>query len=110
MTTKIYGLKNCDTCRQAFKALQAAGHEVVLVDVRADRLNDDQLASFFAQFGEKLINSRSTTWRQLDEAERERPHPELVKAHPSLMKRPVIAHKGILTLGFDAGVRVQLGL
>lgn len=106
----VYGLKACDTCRAAVKALAAAGHDVALVDVRAEPLSEAQLARFLGAFGDALVNRRSTTWRTLSEAERARA-PEVVLAdHPALMKRPVIAVGGALHLGWDAGVKGALGL
>lgn len=86
----IYGLKTCDTCRKTARALAAAGHEVVLRDIRAEPLSPGELAAFLDVFGEALVNRRSTTWRALSEAERARPAAELLAAHPALMRRPVI--------------------
>lgn len=56
---KLYGLKNCDTCRKALKALP----DVELVDVRADGVPEDVLARAYEQFGAAFLNTRSTTWR-----------------------------------------------
>ena len=97
---QIYGLKNCDTCRKALKALPDA----VLVDVRADGVPDAVLAQAWDRFGEKLLNTRSTTWRQLDEAARQMPPLELIKATPSVMKRPLIAVDNQLFLGWNSTV------
>ena len=97
---QIYGLKNCDTCRKALKALPGA----VLEDVRADGVPDAVLAQAWDRFGEKLLNTRSTTWRQLDEAARQMPPLELIKATPSVMKRPLIAVDNQLFLGWNSTV------
>ena len=83
----IYGLKNCDTCRKAIKAFPDA----TLVDVRTQGVPGDVLAAAFAKFGDALINTRSTTWRGLDASEREASQHDLLKEHPTLMKRPLIA-------------------
>jgi len=93
----IYGLKNCDTCRKAIKALPDAQ----LVDVRKDGVPADLLARAHAQFGAALVNTRSTTWRGLDEAERGADPLELLAAHPALMKRPLIAVGEDLFLGWN---------
>ncbi len=106
----VFGLKACDTCRAAVKALEASGREVRLVDVRAEPLEGAQLARFLGAFGEALVNRRSTTWRGLSEAERARAPEVLLADHPALMKRPVIAAGGALYLGWDAGVKGALGL
>ncbi|MGA0925202.1 MAG: arsenate reductase, partial [Lutimaribacter sp.] len=68
---KLYGLKNCDTCRKALKALPQAQ----LVDVRTDGVGADVLARALAQFGAALVNTRSTTWRALDAGARAQPPP-----------------------------------
>ena len=98
---KIYGLKNCDTCRRALKDLRTAGHEVALVDVRSDGIAAEELERLFLVFGQDLMNRRSTTWRKLSEEEREGEPVTLMLTHPSLMKRPVIVEDGGLqTLGW----------
>ncbi len=100
----LYGLKACDTCRKALKALRAAGHEVQFVDVRMARIPPEQLALFYTKFGSDLVNTRSTTWRGLSDVARQSPALELLAQHPTLMKRPVIDHNGALTLGWKKDV------
>lgn len=104
----LFGLKNCDTCRKAQKALAEAGHEVDFVDVRDTPLSDDRRATFLAAFGDRLVNTRSTTWRGLSEAERAQAPDTLLAVHPTLMKRPVIADGETLYLGWDATVKSAL--
>lgn len=100
MSTMVYGLKACDTCRKAMKALPDA----TLRDIRAEPLSEPEIARFLNAFGDALVNRRSTTWRGLDTAERARPAAELLAAHPTLMKRPVIDGPAGLTLGWSAEV------
>ncbi len=97
----LYGLKTCDTCRKAAKALVAAGHAVTFRDVRAEPLSGTEIATVLAAFGDRLVNRSSTTWRGLDEAERARPAADLLAAHPALMKRPVLVEGEKITLGWD---------
>ena len=103
---KLYGLKNCDTCRKALKLLPDAEP----VDVRADGISDDVLQKALEQFGDALLNTRSTTWRGLSEEERQIAPLELLKSHPALMKRPLIEHEGALKLGWSKDVQAELGL
>ena len=105
---KLYGLKNCDTCRKALKSLAAAGHDVRFVDVRSDGVTKADLERFQAAFGDALLNTRSTTWRGLGDAERGADPINLLIDHPTLMKRPVIDHDGSLTLGWTKDVQAQL--
>lgn len=101
---RIYGLKTCDTCRKAAKALG-----VPVSDVREHPLSEGQLAAFHAQFGEALVNRRSTTWRGLSESVRQSPELELLRDHPALMKRPVIEDDaGTLYLGWGSDVKARL--
>ncbi|WP_370401014.1 arsenate reductase family protein [Sulfitobacter sp. JB4-11] len=101
---QIYGLKNCDTCRKALKALPGA----TLVDVRADGVPDAVLAQAHATFGDALVNTRSTTWRQLDDTARQQPPLDLIKATPSVMKRPLIAVGDQLFLGWNKDVEAEV--
>ncbi|MCU9837846.1 MULTISPECIES: arsenate reductase family protein [Ruegeria] len=102
----IYGLKNCDTCRKALKALPNAR----LVDVRDDGIGKEVLARAWAEFGAALLNTRSTTWRGLDEAERARDPLDLIAGHPALMKRPLIEAGGEFYLGWTPDTRRALGV
>lgn len=102
---RVYGVKACDTCRKAVKALGAE-----LVDIRATPLDADQIAAFHATFGEALLNKRSTTWRGLSEAERAMDPVALIAAHPTVMKRPVIEKDGKLTLGWTKDVQAHYGV
>ncbi len=101
---QIYGLKNCDTCRKAAKALPAAQ----LVDVREKGLPVNLLDRALAQFGPKVLNTRSTTWRGLDEAERQRDPRSLILDHPALMKRPLIAVENLLFLSWNKEIEAEI--
>ncbi|MFT6674420.1 MAG: arsenate reductase [Sulfitobacter sp.] len=96
----IYGLKNCDTCRKALKALPDAE----LIDARAQGVPDTLLAAAFEKFGAALLNTRSTTWRGLSEAERQEAPLDLIKAHPAVMKRPLIVVDNHIFLGWNNAI------
>ena len=100
----VYGLKNCDTCRKALKSLTDAQ----LRDVRADGVPADVLKSAYDSFGAALVNTRSTTWRGLSEAERAGDPLALLTTHPTLMKRPLIEDHGTLYLGWTREVQAAL--
>jgi len=61
-----------------------------------------------ARFGADLVNRKSTTWRQLSEAERQRDPRELLAEHPALMKRPLIDDGGTLYLGWGKDTQAAL--
>lgn len=102
----IYGLKNCSTCRAALKALPGAQ----MHDVRDDAMDQAVLARAFDLFGDKILNTRSTTWRELDAAARSGAPLDLIAAHPTLMKRPLIADGDALYLGWDKTTQAALGV
>lgn len=106
----LYGLKNCDTCTKARKALQAAGREVVFVDIRADADLAAKVPAWVAAVGgEALVNKRSTTWRGLDDAARASAAGDgaaaLLTAHPTLIKRPVIEVGDKVHVGWGPNVQ-----
>ncbi len=101
---KLFGLKNCDTCRKALKILE----DVDFVDVRAEGVPVEVLQEAYEFFGEALLNKRSTTWRNLSESERAEPPIALLQAQPTLMKRPLIVDDAQLWLGWGKDVQAEL--
>ncbi|WP_121633653.1 arsenate reductase family protein [Tropicibacter alexandrii] len=100
----VYGLKTCDTCRKALKALPDAE----LRDVRSDGVPETVLREAYDRFGAALVNTRSTTWQTLGEAERASAPLDLLAAHPTLMKRPLIARGDEMWLGWGKDVQAAL--
>ena len=92
----IYGLKNCDAC----KAFLKAEPDFELIDVSITPLPEDILKKAIENFGEELINKRSTTWRKLEIETREKQPQEIIRLHPKVMKRPLVKlNSGELSLG-----------
>ena len=102
----LYGLKACDTCRKAMRALNGAQ----LVDVRDDGLPDEILMRALQEFGSNLVNTRSTTWRGLSQDDRAGAPEALIRAYPALMKRPLILISDKLYLGWSAETQKALGV
>jgi len=50
-TINLHGLKNCDTCRKAMKALESAGHNVKFHDVRTDGVTKAQITKWATRVG-----------------------------------------------------------
>lgn len=83
---------------------------MIFHDVRDEPLPPDVIARFLDRFGAALLNTRTTTWRNLPESERSRPAAELLAAHSALMKRPVIESGDLVTLGWSKEAeRAHLG-
>lgn len=101
---QLYGLKTCDTCRKALKALPNAE----FVDVRAEGVPPETLRQAIEQFGAKIINTRSTTWARIDRGAAAEPPEALLVAHPTLMKRPLIVAEDAMYLGWGQDVQGAL--
>jgi len=101
---KILGLKNCDNCRKARRALPAAE----FVDIRDVPLTLAEITDLFQVFGDDLVNRKSTTWRGLSEVERAADPVTLLGEHPALMKRPVILDGSQAFLGWSTEVRDKI--
>ena len=114
MTLTVYHLKTCDTCRKAIKAMAAAGHDLTLIDVRADGVPAGELTRIEKAIGwEKLLNTRSTTWRGLSEGDKVGMDASkavaLMTEHSTLIKRPVIIREaGPITAGWTKEVQAEL--
>jgi len=112
MTLTIYHLKTCDTCRKAIKAVQAAGHEPELIDVRSDGVPAVKLKAIADAVGwDVLLNTRSTTWRGLSDLDKSDMNSDkalaLMGAHPTLIKRPVIDTGLEISVGWTKDVQAQ---
>ncbi len=91
----LYGLKNCDTCRKVKKALEGAEIRYAFHDLREEPPTKMQIGHWAAAAGwEKMLNKSSTTWRNLDDAQKagvtEKKALALMAEHPTLIKRPII--------------------
>ena len=103
--TTLYGIKNCDTIRKARKWLEANDIDYRFHDVRSDGLDESRLSQWIETLGwETLLNKRGMSWRNLADkdkvdldADKAR---DLLLAHPAMIKRPVLEHKGDLFCGF----------
>lgn len=105
---RFFGLKACDTCRKALKAIGDKGLAVTVTDVRADGIAPADQAKIVAAFGDATLNRASTTWRGLSDAEKAGDVADLLAAHPTLMKRPVIENNGVWTIGWKPDVQKQV--
>jgi arsenate reductase-like glutaredoxin family protein len=104
----LYGIPTCDSCKRAQKALAAAGHAVTFRDIRAEPLSAEEVARLVTEFGDRLINRQSTTWRAFSDFLKAAEPEAQIAANPAVMKRPVIESGGRFWLGWDAGVEAAL--
>ncbi len=113
MSYKLYGLKNCDTCRKAKKALEAAGKQVEFFDIRSEDVTDRDILLWADEAGwEVLLNVRSATWRGLTERQKadlnEDKALKLMNKHRALMKRPIIVWGSEVFVSWSKAVQESL--
>lgn len=109
MSLTLYGLKNCDTCKKALKALEGAGKSVTFVDIRAEADLQALVPKWLSSAGaDLLVNRRSTTWRNLSDEARETDPEALLVANPTLIKRPVIDAGEAVYVGWTKDVQAAL--
>jgi Spx/MgsR family transcriptional regulator len=108
----VYGIKQCDTCRKALKWLSDQGIEHRFHDFRVEGLSAVVLQDWLnSPFTGKIVNRRSTTWRQLSDEQRQLEGAALVELlleHPTLIKRPVLVRDEIVAVGFNPGDLAEL--
>lgn len=111
--TIVYGIKNCDSVKKARKWLESRDIAYTFHDFRADGLSKDLLQTWLDQLGaEAIINTRSTTWKQLSEKDQKlalgTQAAAVVLANPTLIKRPVLAKGDTLVVGLKLDVYEDL--
>ena len=98
----MYGIKNCDTIKKASKFFETQGVDFEFIDFRQTPIDLQTLQSFIDGVGwDKLINKRSTTYRNLSDDEKQNITLELTLKNPTLIKRPVLVTKDGVSVGFD---------
>ena len=106
MSIILYGIKNCDTVKKARRWLETQQLEYTFHDFRVDGLTKDMLKDFLKHVDwEILLNKRGTTWRKLSENQKQDISKQkalsLMHENPTLIKRPVLDHKGVYLVGFS---------
>ena len=104
----IYGLSTCSVCQRARKTLEAAGNIVTFRDVRAEPLSEVELAELITEFGDRLVDRKSTDYRALNDWLKNSEAEAQIAAKPKVMTRPVIRDGNILHLGWDDAVEAAL--
>jgi arsenate reductase (glutaredoxin) len=107
MTIVVYGISNCDTVKKARAWLTDQGVTYRFHDFKKDGVPGEQLDAWVQQLGwEKLVNRKGTTWRKLDAGTQAgvvdaSSATQLMRAQPSVIKRPVVEWGRSATVGFD---------
>lgn len=103
----IYGIKNCDTMKKAFRWLDEHQVEYQFHDYKKEGVDAALAATWVAKLGwEAVINKRGTTWRKLTDDVKENMNESnavaLMLEQPSVIKRPLIIKNNDVYLGFNA--------
>ena len=106
MATVLHGISNCDTVKKAKKWLTEQNIAFTFHDFRKQGLTETWLLEAESALGwEVLLNKRGTTYRKLDEADKQDLNKDkalaLLLAHDALIKRPVLLHNGSFYCGFS---------
>ena len=116
MTITIYGIKSCSTMKKAFTKLDELGVSYEFHDYKKQGVDKDTVQRWVNALGvDKVLNKRGTTWRKLDDAQKQAADAsvdnaiELLVENTSMIKRPIVEgqiddkNQGqpILLCGFD---------
>ncbi|QYK43135.1 MAG: hypothetical protein KF887_08585 [Paracoccaceae bacterium] len=104
----LYGISTCDTCKRALKTLTAAGKPVTFRDIRANPLTSEEISRLVQEFGDRIVNRQSTTYRAFSDFLKAADPEAQIAAQASVMKRPVIESDGRFWLGWDAATEAAL--
>jgi arsenate reductase len=101
----MFGIKNCDTIKKARRWMDENGLAYAFHDYKAEGIDAARLARWSEAVGwEPLLNKAGTTFRKLDDADKQgidaAKAQALMLANPSMIKRPVVEHPGGLLVGF----------
>ena len=103
----LYGIPNCDTVKKARAWLTGQGLAYSFHDFKKAGVPPERLAAWEDALGwQKLLNRQGTTWRKLDAAVQSgvkdaASAQALMRAQPSVIKRPVMEWGHDTSVGFD---------
>ena len=114
MTLTIYGIKSCSTMKKAFTKLDELSVSYDFHDYKKQGIDKDTIQRWVNELGiDKVLNKRGTTWRKLDDSQKQAADASLDNAidllveNTSMIKRPIVEgeltdkNKNILLCGFD---------
>ena len=114
MTITIYGIKSCSTMKKAFTKLNDLDVSYDFHDYKKQGVDKDTVQRWVNELGiEKVLNKRGTTWRKLDESQKQAADAsvdtaiDLLVENTSMIKRPIVEgqvadkDQAVLLCGFD---------
>ena len=114
MTITIYGIKSCSTMKKAFTKLDELGVSYNFHDYKKQDIDKETIQRWVDSLGiDKVLNKRGTTWRKLEDTQKQAAEANLDNAinllveNTSMIKRPIVEgeltdkNKNILLCGYD---------
>ena len=97
MTITIYGIKSCSTMKKAFTKLDELGVSYDFHDYKKQGIDKETVQRWVDGLGiDKVLNKRGTTWRKLDDSQKQAADASVDKAidllveNTSMIKRPIV--------------------
>lgn len=106
MSLTVFGISNCDSCRNARQWLDENHLAHLFHDLRKDGVDIQMLERWTSHVDwQTLLNTRSRTWREIPAEKREDVGRTralaLMLKYPTLIKRPVFESDDFLAVGFS---------
>ncbi|MFI8553857.1 arsenate reductase [Psychrobacter sp. NPDC077938] len=114
MTITIYGIKSCSTMKKAFTKLDDLDVSYDFHDYKKQGIDKETVQRWVNELGiDKVLNKRGTTWRKLDDSQKQAADAsvdsaiDLLVENTSMIKRPIVEgqvvdkNQAVLLCGFD---------
>ena len=108
MTITIYGIKSCSTMKKAFTKLDEIGITYYFHDYKKQGIEKESVQRWVDSLGiDKVLNKRGTTWRKLEDEQKQAADSSVDKAidllveNTSMIKRPIVEGQSVLLCGYD---------
>jgi len=104
--TTVYGIRNCETMKKAFRWLEEHGIDYAFHDYKKEGADKDLLRRAIDENGwENALNRKGTTWRALPDAVKDGMTDKRALAaaagNPSVIRRPIVTRGAKMLVGFD---------
>ena len=97
MTITIYGIKSCSTMKKAFNKLDDLGVSYEFHDYKKQGVGKEAVQRWVNALGiDKVLNKRGTTWRKLEDSQKQAADDSvdaaiaLLVENTSMIKRPIV--------------------
>ena len=114
MTITIHGIKSCSTMKKAFTKLNDLDVSYDFHDYKKQGIDKETVQRWVNELGiDKVLNKRGTTWRKLDDSQKQAADAsvdtaiDLLVENTSMIKRPIVEgqladrDQAVLLCGFD---------